>query len=352
MGRLVPLVAKGPEDDDVPRPQPSGSAPPGDAADRGPAGRADGSDGAIAAPVPLTVAAVAARLGVAPSTLRTWDRRYGLGPSGRTAGAHRRYTAEDVARLEAMRHLTLAGVAPSDAARIAADQVPGSIPAMPLPPVTREPGAPGSKVDALTVAAAAIDGDEHRLKRLVFAAVRGWGLAAAWTEVLQPALGYLARRAVVDRPGRDPDHLLAGAVLALVRGIAEPVSGDRRSVVICADPALVVDRLGAHVLAGALADRGVNAVVRLGPIDAGQALRAVDVPGLVVVAVLGNAPEGEALARAACDQDGVLVILVGPDAPAVWLPEIQRVRTFAGAVHEIVGALAPQEGSGPPPLGT
>src|SRR5699024_777713 len=30
---------------------------------------------------PLTVAAVAARLGVAASTLRTWDRRYGLGPS-------------------------------------------------------------------------------------------------------------------------------------------------------------------------------------------------------------------------------------------------------------------------------
>ncbi|MEY3734595.1 MAG: hypothetical protein RL347_1954, partial [Actinomycetota bacterium] len=29
----------------------------------------------------LTVAAVARRLGVAPATLRTWDRRYGLGPS-------------------------------------------------------------------------------------------------------------------------------------------------------------------------------------------------------------------------------------------------------------------------------
>jgi len=29
----------------------------------------------------LTVAAVARRMGVAPATLRTWDRRYGLGPS-------------------------------------------------------------------------------------------------------------------------------------------------------------------------------------------------------------------------------------------------------------------------------
>ena len=33
-------------------------------------------------PLPaLAVAAVARRLGVAPATLRTWDRRYGLGPS-------------------------------------------------------------------------------------------------------------------------------------------------------------------------------------------------------------------------------------------------------------------------------
>ena len=38
----------------------------------------------------LPVAAVARRLGVAPATLRTWDRRYGLGPSVHAPGAHRR----------------------------------------------------------------------------------------------------------------------------------------------------------------------------------------------------------------------------------------------------------------------
>src|SRR5690606_18756745 len=67
----------------------------------------------------LTVAAVARRLGVAPATLRTWDRRYGLGPSEHLAGSHRRYSAQDVARLLVMRRLTLEGVAPSEAARAA-----------------------------------------------------------------------------------------------------------------------------------------------------------------------------------------------------------------------------------------
>ena len=67
----------------------------------------------------LTVAAVARRLGVAPPTLRTWDRRYGLGPSAHTAGAHRRYSPADLARLTEMRRLTLEGVAPAEAARVA-----------------------------------------------------------------------------------------------------------------------------------------------------------------------------------------------------------------------------------------
>src|SRR5690554_7971710 len=74
---------------------------------------------------PLTVAAVARTLGVAASTLRTWDRRYGLGPSAHQAGSHRRYTPEDVARLQTMRRLTLRGVAPVDAARIATESGTG-----------------------------------------------------------------------------------------------------------------------------------------------------------------------------------------------------------------------------------
>lgn len=77
-------------------------------------------DAPASPPLPtLTVAAVARRLGVAPPTLRTWDRRYGLGPSAHTAGAHRRYSPGDVARLMVMRRLTLEGVSPADAAKIA-----------------------------------------------------------------------------------------------------------------------------------------------------------------------------------------------------------------------------------------
>ncbi|MET9157860.1 MerR family transcriptional regulator, partial [Streptomyces parvulus] len=50
----------------------------------------------------LTTGEVARRLGVAPTTVRSWDRRYGLGPAAHTGGRHRRWTGGDLARLERM----------------------------------------------------------------------------------------------------------------------------------------------------------------------------------------------------------------------------------------------------------
>nr|BFE66710.1 hypothetical protein GCM10020092_000110 [Actinoplanes digitatis] len=64
----------------------------------------------------LTAGAVARRLGVAVTTLRTWHQRYGLGPSHHVPGHHRRYTPEDMARLQVMRRLTARGVTPAEAA--------------------------------------------------------------------------------------------------------------------------------------------------------------------------------------------------------------------------------------------
>ncbi|WP_408004770.1 MerR family transcriptional regulator, partial [Pseudonocardia lacus] len=77
----------------------------------------------------LGVAAAARRLGVAPATLRTWDRRYGLGPSGHSPGRHRRYSAQDLARLDVMRRALLRGVSAADAAQHARTSPlgPGSV---------------------------------------------------------------------------------------------------------------------------------------------------------------------------------------------------------------------------------
>ncbi|MEV0474761.1 MerR family transcriptional regulator, partial [Streptomyces prunicolor] len=75
-----------------------------------------------AAEVPLTTGALARRLGVAPTTLRSWERRYGIGPAVRAEGRHRRWTPRDVALLEEMCRLTSSGVPPAEAAKAAADR--------------------------------------------------------------------------------------------------------------------------------------------------------------------------------------------------------------------------------------
>ncbi|MGJ5894261.1 MerR family transcriptional regulator [Streptomyces niveiscabiei] len=67
----------------------------------------------------LTTGALARRLGIAPTTLRTWDHRYGIGPTTRPTGTHRRWTPADVAVVERMCRLTSTGTPPAEAARLA-----------------------------------------------------------------------------------------------------------------------------------------------------------------------------------------------------------------------------------------
>ncbi|WP_333772182.1 MerR family transcriptional regulator, partial [Streptomyces sp. IBSBF 3136] len=91
----------------------------------------------------LTTGALARRLGVSPTTLRSWERRYGIGPAERAAGRHRRWTPRDVAMLETMCRLTSAGVAPAEAARAARTEITaaGPPPAAAVTPGTGTSGA-------------------------------------------------------------------------------------------------------------------------------------------------------------------------------------------------------------------
>jgi DNA-binding transcriptional MerR regulator len=312
--------------------------PPGESA-----GATAGDEAFLPTDVPLTVAAVAARLGVAPSTLRTWDRRYGLGPSGRAAGSHRRYTPEDVARLERMRRLTLAGAAPSDAARLAA---PGARPTA----AGAAPEVPAAVyVDDLSLAAAAVEGADARLRAMLGSAVRSRGLLRTWLDVARPAFGYLAQWEPGDRPGRDRETLLAAAVLGTARTVADgsPALAEDAApprVALLADP-VFSERVGAHVLAAVLAESGVAARVVGRPVDLTALLKLLEGAPAAAIGIIGRPPGAEQLAREASERGGAAVFLIGPESPEIWLPGVVRVRTLPGAVHEIVGLLAPGRGA-------
>lgn len=65
----------------------------------------------------LPIGEVARRSGVAESTLRAWERRYGLLEPERTAGGHRRYRLDDVALIRTVAELVGSGWGVEAAAR-------------------------------------------------------------------------------------------------------------------------------------------------------------------------------------------------------------------------------------------
>jgi MerR family transcriptional regulator, light-induced transcriptional regulator len=235
----------------------------------------------------LTVAAVARRLGVAPATLRTWDRRYGLGPTLHAAGAHRRYSRSDIARLEAMRRLVLDGVPPADAARLAVESVPtprdgqdspppgpsGRLGVLDPPADARGAGGPGGRVLALPGGTAEVRGlaraamalDSRTLRAALDRALAEHGVIATWTELMTPVLIAVGERWAATGEGIEVEHLLAETAAGALRAVAvdapEPRNG-RPVLLACAPDETHTLPLAA--LSAALAERGIG-VRLLGP---------------------------------------------------------------------------------------
>jgi DNA-binding transcriptional MerR regulator len=202
----------------------------------------------------LTVGAVARRLGVAPATLRAWERRYGLGPRERESGAHRRYTPADVAVLTTMRRLTLEGVAPADAARCALDP---TFEATPLPDLEfRAPRRVAARARGLSRAAFALDC--VAVRGLLADAVGADGVVATWEGLLVPVLRAVGDRWAATGEGVEVEHLLAEAAGTVFRTLAAAPPEPARPVLLAAADG-ETHTLPLHALAAALAERRVAA---------------------------------------------------------------------------------------------
>ena len=231
---------------------------------------------------------MARRLGVAPATLRDWERRYGIGPGGRTAGGHRRYRPDDIARIEYMRRLVLDGVPPGEAARaalaaaptpeptaeptaeLAAERAAESVPespaglaaesAVPLAGATTEPstgvsvapsnGAPGrvrapdapaadgpawgsggrslplpdQTPQARGLARAALALDAPAISRVLDRSLREIGVVATWEKLAVPVLVAVGERHAATGSCIDVEHLLSAELLTAFATLAGRLS--------------------------------------------------------------------------------------------------------------------------------
>lgn len=291
----------------------------------------------------LTAGAVAAHLGVAVSTLRSWSRRYGLGPSRHEVGRHRRYDPSDLARLESMRTLVDSGVSPADAARW----------------VLREPGDPIDPAASSTAPEAPAGSSPRVLNGLVKAAYRfdplvlangisrqvsTHGVWSAWEEVCLPLINQVSG----DRGGADcgdVEHLVSWTITVALHRISDVAHRPGVPVVLLACVPDEWHTLGLDALRAALAERGV--VVRmLGAATPRAALAgAIERTGPSVV-VLWSQAERTARLKALTELAGVapsdtVIIAAGPGWLDRRLPSgVVGAQTLREAVLLTTGAIA------------
>jgi len=237
----------------------------------------------------LTVAAVARRIGVAPDTLRTWDRRYGMGPSQHVPGKHRRYNADDVARLEIMRRLVMDGVMPAEAARVAQQtdlrtEKPIRNALRLVPDETQSESvvdldSPKNAARGLVRAANMLDATA--CQNIISRLLEKNGVLWTWDKVLIPVLVALGERWFATGEGTEIEHMLSEVIISefqsLTLSIDQPVNA--RPVILASAPhelhtlplyaigaALAEHQIASRVLGARLPSDGLASACRkLGP---------------------------------------------------------------------------------------
>ncbi|REK73066.1 MerR family transcriptional regulator [Aeromicrobium endophyticum] len=175
------------------------------------------ADGAPAAIV-WNVGSVAERLGISPSTLRTWERRYGVGPTHRTAGGHRRYTETDIERVTLIKALIARGAPPMEAARVAQTTAVDDLGTALVDASGDDHGDDLEHHQIVDgIIAASRDYEPDRIRSLIAGALRRDGVIGAWTGVIAPALINIGREWSEGRLGIEAEHLTSEVVVGELR---------------------------------------------------------------------------------------------------------------------------------------
>lgn len=301
----------------------------------------------------------AARLGVTSSTLRSWERRYGVGPSLRTPGGHRRYSESDVARLDQVQRDMRAGMAPAAAAAAALaageaaagdDSTQVHRPRIDVGRERRRGAGPGGRVlavpgaDGVTrgLARAAAQLDLDGAESLILEGLRHRGVLRTWDEMMRPVLVAVGRRWADSGEAIEVEHVLSEAALGALRRrrLELPVADDRRPVLVAAAP-LDQHTLTLHVLTLGLAERRMPAVV-LGaqvPVPAlAAAVRRIRPSAVFVASVVEGSGDPEELAAHLPDTRPPTLVVVGGDGWPERLPaRLHRPASLSEALDLLAG---------------
>lgn len=285
----------------------------------------------------LTVAAVARRIGVAPATLRTWDRRYGLGPSEHVEGEHRRYCPSDVAKLTTMRRLIVAGVSPSDAA----EQAKSVKAVVEIKTLVKEFEVREEVVDAIYKALQSFD--RAFVEETLAHEISEYGVEGAWADVIVPTLFLIGQDWENDQKGIEVEHLFSEILTRTMNNrvieLKKPVNS--RPVLLAA-VGEELHSLPIYALAAALCERNIQTYV-LGARTPLSALSAMVTrcapPAIFLWAQLAKNAEEKYWREIPAIRPAPRVVVGGPGWDSLTCDEVIKAEGLEHACEEIAQAL-------------
>ncbi|MFN6291957.1 MAG: MerR family transcriptional regulator [Candidatus Nanopelagicaceae bacterium] len=289
----------------------------------------------------LTVAAVARRLGVAPATLRTWDRRYGLGPTEHSTGEHRRYNNQDLARLTLMRKLVIAGVSPAEAAQRALAFDGEVSPDVIANSITNDVAVREELVETLIRAARAYD--RNFIEELLRSELSARGITNTWNEVIVPLLILIGDEWAESGTGIETEHLVSEIIKRLLQeansSIHNPINA-RPVLLACIGEEM--HSLALYALGAALSERKI-ATQFLGartPIEAISAVvKRSAPPAIFLWAQLDKNGKPEVLGEIPSIRPAPRVVLGGPGWNRKEVKSAVLVDDLLDACEEIMRAV-------------
>lgn len=232
----------------------------------------------------MRIGEVARATGVAPATLRAWERRYGVLSPVRTQGGHRVYGARDIARVRTVAALVDAGTRVSHAAsRLAAF------------PDDDQTTVAESTLQRLWDALDALD--EPMARATVREATNVLGIPAALDLVFVPALRRLGAEWRLTPRNIAREHFASTMIRAHLVELLPTGSGPPTCLAFC--PEGERHDLGLIMAAVALGHEGWHAVV----LGADTPLVSVDIviaeirPALVLIGAVGRRPVSRLVGR-------------------------------------------------------
>ena len=294
------------------------------------------------------IGALARRLGIAQATLRDWERRYGIGPSGRTTGGHRRYQPADVARIEFMRRLILDGVPPAEAARAALasatePRTPGASPGSPGRGAGgRSLPLPSQRREARGLARAALAMDGPAIAGALRRSLDARGAAATWERLAVPVLTAVGQRSAATGTCIDVEHLLSAHLMAALAeragGLAEPLNS-RTVLLACADDEQ--HSLPLYALAASLAELRVRTTMlgaRTPPAALADTVSRIGPAAVFVWSQIAQTGDPAQLASIPRQRPPLRLLVAGPGWRGV--PGVaRRVSTLAEAIEQARAAV-------------